>query len=348
MSFTWLSFGIGIVIGGWLSDRLQRRKPLLIVAGFVMIPVYWLVGQATSVWQLAVFSATTWFLGAIGYVLIQILAGLSAEENERGKVFGILALNVPLSQLIGGLTAGPIADRWGYPTLFTGLAMLSILWPSIGLLLEDKRVARVQREGALTTEQRPGLGPSFYLLLVASMSALAAFYVGSLGRSLAMDELGLTAAAISSTSAVAGAVTLPLSPLLGWLSDRVGRKRLLTIGYLTGGFGLLVLSGAVSLWHFWLAVALMTVLFNVNNGVGSALVTDLVPQASLGRGMSLFTTMMPVAGIIGSTGTGHSLQQLGETTTFILGAFLPLLATLLLIPIREARREEASVKVALA
>jgi MFS family permease len=243
---------------------------------------------------------------------------------------------------------GPIADRWGYATMFTAVALFLGLWPLIGLLVEDKVVVRVQPGVAPTRAKRRGLGTGFFLLLLASLAAGVAGFVRGLGTSLAMDDLGFGSAAISSTVAVAGAVTLPLPLLMGWLSDRLGRKRFLTFGYLGVAVGLLTLAGAASLWHFWLAAALATLMSNVNNGVGSALVTDLVPQASLGRGLSLFTATNWIGGIVGYAITGRAIQSFGASVTFIAGACLPLLAILLLIPIREARRKEAVVKVATA
>ena len=67
---------------------------------------------------------------------------------------------------------------------------------------------------------------------------------------------------------------------------------------------------------------------------------------SLGRGLSLFSTTTWVGGIFGYTAAGQAIQRLGTTSTFVLGAFLPLLALLLLMPVREAKREEAESEVA--
>ena len=91
---------------------------------------------------------------------------------------------------------------------------------------------------------------------------------------------------------------------------------------------------SVSLWHFWVASVLVNSLIPVNMGVGSALVTDLVPRESVGRGISLFSATAWVGGIIGYAGTGYAIQHLGLTSTFVIGAFLPLIAIVLLIPIR--------------
>jgi MFS family permease len=167
-------------------------------------------------------------------------------------------------------------------------------------------------------------------------------FVGRLGTSLAMDGMGFVSTAVSGTGVVGGAVTLPFPPLIGWLSDRVGRKRLLAVCYLAGTMGLLVLAASISLWHFWVAASLLSILAYVSSGVGSALVTDLVPQESLERGMSLFTATAWVGGIIGFAGTGYAVQNLGMTSTFVIGAFVPLIAIILLIPIRRAERGEGS------
>jgi MFS family permease len=336
LSFSYLALAVGTLVGGWLSDRFQRRKALLIAVGVVAMPGIWLMGRAANIWQLAALTATGCFLFGVGITLIRILAGLFAGETERGRVFGILALASPLGALAGGLATGPMADRWGYPTMFAVLFLFLGLWPLTGLLVEDKEVARIRRGEASTVEERPGLGGGFALLLLASLAATVANFVSLLGRSLAMDDLGFVAAAISGTAAVGGAVALPLPPLVGWLSDRVGRKRFLALCYLAGAAGLSVLAASVFLWHFWVAASLLSVSVSVNNAVGSALVTDLVPQESLGRGMSLFGATPWVGGIIGYAGAGHAIQNLGMTPTFIVGAFLPLIAIVLLIPIRGA------------
>jgi MFS family permease len=229
---------------------------------------------------------------------------------------------------------GSIADRWGYPTLFVVVALFSTLWPLTGLLLEDRVVARVRHGEALAAGETPRLGGGFFLLLLASMVAGVTGYVGILGVSLAMNKLGFVSTAISSTAAVGGAVTLPLLPLLGWLSDRVSRKRLMVLCYLAGTVGLSVLAVSISLWHFWAAVSLLYVFISASRAVGSALVTDLVAQESLGMGISLFSATTWAGGIIGFTATGYAVQSLGTASTFILGVFLSLIAILLLIPIR--------------
>jgi MFS family permease len=347
MSLYYLALAIGTVSAAWLADRLQCRKALVIAGGLMSLPSLWLMGRVANTWVLAAISATWYFWAGMSITLINILAGLFAEESARGRVFGILALNSGLGSLIGGLTMGPIADRWGYPTMFAVLSLFGLLWPAIGFLLKDAGTVRAEGKNAAAAGRQAGLGRGFYLLFLGSLAATLAGYVFIMGRSLVMDGLGFGAASISTTSAISELPILPLPLLLGWLSDRVGRKRFLVLGCLTATGGLLGLTASVSLWHFWATSILITISF-ITGAVGTALVADLVPQAALGRGLSLFGATSWIAGILGCAGAGCAVQHFGPVSTFVAGALLPLLAIGLLVPIRRSGQEQGLTPAGLA
>ncbi len=84
----------------------------------------------------------------------------------------------------------------------------------------------------------------------------------------------------------------------------------------------------------------MSAMFYINRGLGSALVADLAPKESLGRGMSLFGSTTWAGGVIGFACTGYCLQNYGTGLTFIVSSFLTVIALILLIPIRRVTFEE--------
>ena len=335
LSITYLALALGTLAAGWLSDRFGRRKRWLIVASLSSVPVTWLTGQVANVWQLTALTAVGWFLGGLGLGMIMILAGLFAGPGERGKVFGTLALTNALGAVIGGLGFGAIADRWSYPALFAALAGVNAILPLASLLLEDRPVLRPK--AAVSANAPSRLGQGFFLLLAAGVIANVGLFVGGLATSLAMNRLDFLAAEISSTAAVSGLVALPLSPWLGRLSDRIGRKGLLGLCYLTGGLGLATLALSTRLWHFWLAAALRAPAAYVVLGIGSALATDLVPKESLGKGLAAFNTTAWLGGILGFALGGYAIQTFGQNPALIAAIVFTLGAILLLLPIRQPR-----------
>lgn len=338
LAFNQFTLALGCVISGWLSDRLQHRKTLLFVAGVLAVPTTWLMGQTTNIWYLAALAAILWFLLGVEVTMLSILTGLFAEETERGKVFGILGMTSALGSAMGSFLTGPIADRWGYQSLFTVAALAMTILLLIGSLLEDRAVARDQNGRILTNGNRHRLGTAFFLLLLVVFIGGMAGYVGLMGRSLAMIELGFAAAAISIAFAITYAVSLPLRPLIGWLSDQVGRKLLMAVSYAAGAVGLLGLAVSESLWHFWVSAAIIGISLSAET-LGTALATDLLPKQSLGVGMSLYSATGFATGIIGFAGTGHAIQNLGMISTFIIASFFQLIAIVLLIPIRVPNRK---------
>lgn len=335
LSISYFALALGTLAAGWLSDKLQQRKKTLIIGGVMVLPSVWFMGQVTNTWQLTLLTAVVWFLGGGILTLIMILAGIFAEKKERGKVFGILALTGALGAVIGGATIGSIADRWGYPTLFTSLALFSCLLPLTGLLLEDKSVQQHSKESS----QNAGsvLKSGFYLVIIASILASIILFIGRMGTSVAMNQLKFLSAEITSTAAIGGLISLPLSPLAGWLSDRISRKLLLGICFFAGACGMVTLAISISLWHFWTAASLLYIQSIVGTGIGSALITDLVPTELLGRGLSVYNSTGWIGGIIGFAISGVAIENFGISLTFMVGAFIVLIAIILLIPVQYHR-----------
>lgn len=333
LAFSYMAIALGAISSGWISDRFQKRKLPLIIAGLAGVPVGWLMGRAGNILTLGVLTALLWFCGGIGLGLIGILTGLSASQDERGKVFGILSLTSGLGGLIGGLASGFIVDHWGFQALFNVMTLFLICWPVSGIFLSEKKTERVAKQDESIKRQQ-ALGRSFYFLLMASLMAAISGFVIVLGRSLLMSDLGFRAMEISITGAVSGIIAMPLPLLMGWLSDRTGRKVYLFLSYGLSIASLAVLAMATSLWHFLVASALQAIFVGVNGTIGNALTTDILPQESLGRGLALLGATGWVGGVLGFAGAGYALQSFGVLPTFMISISLPLIAIVLLIPCR--------------
>ncbi len=229
LSFAFLSLAVGTIIAGWLSDKFQYRKLLIIIAGTIGIPTVFFMGKATNVLFLSLLNGISWFLYGIVIGANNIIVGLFAGEDERGKIFGIIGVTVALGGIIGGLSVGPMIDHWGYMKMFTSLSIFSAILPISGLFLEDKVKKPFQSKDISSQINKPKFGKFFFFLFFAQTITIICIGVFNIGKSLAMDNLKFTSSAITSTAVVGSIIMLPFPLLIGWLSDRIGRKLLMLI-----------------------------------------------------------------------------------------------------------------------
>jgi MFS family permease len=94
-----------------------------------------------------------------------------------------------------------------------------------------------------------------------------------------------------------------------------------------------VLAASAALWHFWVSSILLAGV-GVTFGITPALVTDLVPQESLGTALARLGAAPTIGGIIGFSLTGYAIKAFGMTGVSIGAALLTLIAVALLVQVQ--------------
>lgn len=321
----YISNASGSMLPAWLADRLTR-KGLFIASSVMGIPALFLLSRADALWQVVILTSVLWFSGGMVLALVSVFTGLYADGRSRGKSFSLMSLPLPLGALVGGAVVGGLISSKGYAFMFTVLGVIWTALPLIGLLvLEDRQPSQPASSEAQILITQPRFNPSFYLLLGLTLVSTVAISAGRLGTSLSMQSLDFSASAIASSATVSGLVTVPLTLLIGVLSDRMGRERFLVTNYLLAAIGALVLSLATQLWQFWLAATLLLVAISSSSAIASALVTDILQPSALTRGMSWLKGMGSIAGIISFAGTGFLLDVFGPSTLYLTALILPVI-----------------------
>jgi MFS family permease len=143
-------FGFGSVAGPFIANalgvRTARALQRAIVAGFVLIPLGWLVWGAAPTLPLALLGVTLRGMGgSINWTYSDVLLQLSAPDRFRGRVFaldfGIFTLMLSVSIWL----TGTVLDRFTFdPRAFNGvLAALSLL--PLTVWLASTRVVKLER-----------------------------------------------------------------------------------------------------------------------------------------------------------------------------------------------------------
>jgi MFS family permease len=336
----YVASAVSVLLTGWLAGRVPRRR--LFLAGATLgIPALALMGHVTALWQLVALTAIVWFCGGVTLTLLSVFTGILADGARRGRVFSLMFLVYPLDALIGGGAVGELIARFGYTPMFYALAAIWTIQPVVGMLgLRDSRITRPA--AAAANGGAVSLGRPFALLLLTSLLGAVAINVGRLGTALSMQTLSFSPEAVASTAIVSGLATIPLTAVIGTLSDRFGRRAMLALSYLLAAAGTGLLIGAAALWQFQLAATLLLAAWCVSRAVASALGTDLLAPEALSRGLSRLGSTDSIASIAGFAAAGVVMDALGGASLYVAATAFALAAAVSLVPPRRGAPSAAS------
>ncbi|HSG43023.1 MAG TPA: MFS transporter [Anaerolineales bacterium] len=317
LGITYIAISLGTIITAQLSERLSY-KTLYIAAGLLGAISMLLLGMVNTLWQVVLLTALVWFSGGVGLSVSSILTTMHTSSSERGKAFGLLALTSPLGALIGSLVVGRLVTWSGYPLMFIVLAVVWTMFPLLAMtkVKYEPTYDSSPAKTAQTKSTAPQPGFHFLLLLTTVLLASMAVSVGRMGLSMSMKDQMFSAADVSTANAFGGLFTIPVTLMISGLSDKLGRKRFLFMGYVLAMGSTVLLIAAQELWQFWIVAALVLASRSVITSMSPAYATDLLSSESLGKTLPLVSTMNWVSGVVGFTGSGYVIDTFGSTSLY--------------------------------
>lgn len=330
------------VFSGTLSDRLGRRKPLVIfgygLAAFTK-PVF---AAATSVgWVFGARWVDRLGKGIRGAPRDALLADLVAPPL-RGAAYG---LRQALDSV--GAFAGPLlaiaALAWFADDLRS--AMWVAVPPAFLAVAVLWRYVREPETAATQAAERPPLAlasarrlPARFWQVVAlgAVFTLARFSEAFLV--LRAQDAGLTLTLVPLVMVAMNLVYSASAYPFGRLADRVDRRLMLAAGLLVLVAADLVMAWAAG-WALLLGgVALWGVHMGLTQGLLGAMVADSAPEHLRGTAFGLFNLASGLAMLLASALAGLLWTALGPAATFLAGAGFALSALLALAGLVLLRR----------
>lgn len=329
------------VVSGALSDRMRRRKPL-VLAGYLLAalakPVFPL---ATSVaWVFAARFADRVGKGIRGAPRDALVAD-ATPAPLRGAAYGLRQALDSIGAVLGPLAALALV---GMLALDLRAALWAAVVPAVAAVLI---LAFGVREPASAAGVRAG-GPPVRLAHARSLSRRYWLVVG-LGALLTLARfseafLVLRAADVGLGIAAAPAVMVVMSGVYalaaypaGLAADR-GRHRALLGWGLAALIGAdLALAAAGSAWPVFAGAALWGLHMGLTQGLLATLVAAEAPAALRGTAFGAFNLVSGVCLLAASVIAGALWSALGAPATFIAGAAFTALALAGLLARRPAR-----------
>ncbi len=339
------------LVSGWLSDRLQKRKALAVFGYALSTAAKPLLYVANNwLWVLGMRFADRTGKG-LRTAPRDALVADSVEERHRGLAFGLHRAGDTGGAVVGILIAlvvvvategGGMLER----STFQRIVLLSLIPAGLAVLVlafGAHDVPPAERSAApVGPGERANVGLDFRKRDGGFLMFLVIIVLFTLGNSsdafliLRAEQAGLSVVGILGMMLTFNLVYASLSGPSGALSDKIGRKTLLVVGWSVYAAVYLGFAAADAGWQTWALMAVYGVYYGVSEGVARAFVADLVPAWQRGSAYGAYhaavgLTALPASLIAGVLWQGvGEWQGYGPSAPFLFGAAMALLAVVLL------------------
>lgn len=315
------------VFSGYFSDKTGSRKPLTIL------------GYANSaLGKLILYVSFSWWFVLAARIVDRFGKGVrtaprdaliaeSAHDKKRGAAFGLHRAMDTLGATVGVLIAYLLITRYhgSFKTIFFISLIPAILGVSVLFLVKEKKeqirgsAKKLRfRWGVLDKRLKLFLIFTFIFALGNSSNQFLLLRAKDLGSPLAQVILFYLVYNI-----VFGLVTYPASRL----SDRIGRRKLLVLGYLFYGLVYLWFGLNNSISSLWFMFAVYGLYTAFTEGVEKALVADIAPGELRATAIGLHATLVGIGLLPASLLAGMLWKFLGPAWAFYFGSFMGITAS---------------------
>lgn len=327
---------------GLRSDRVRRRKPLIVLGYGLAACARPLVAIATSAGLVAAIRFTDRVGKGLRGAPRDALITDSVDPALRGRAFGLQRSLDHAGALIGPLLATALLAGAGLP--LRAVFALAAIPGLLGVVLVVWRVretgsgagaAAAGADGRADFARRGGgaLGTLPHGPLRRYLFVLLLFTLGNSSDAfllLRASDLGLPAAQLPLLWAFFHLVKTLGSLPAGAVSDRMDRRRLIIAGWAVYALVYLGFARADATWHAWALFAAYGLYYALTEGVEKALIADLAPAGARGGAFGWHAFAVGIGALPASLIFGALWQGAGPVAAFGLGAGLAAVASLLL------------------
>lgn len=307
--------GVSGFLAAGFADRFDRKRLLLFFyVGFVLGTV--LCGIAPNYHVLlGARIVTGLFGGVIGSVSLAIVTDLFPLA-VRGRVMGFLQSAFAGSQVLGIPIGIFLANHYGWHAPFLMIAGVSAVVGVVIVLKLRPIVGHLKAGGAqrhpLQHLWRTASSSRYLTGFVATMLlATGGFMMMPFGSAFTVQNQGVPLEKLPLLYMITGVSSLILGPIIGRVSDRVGKYRTFCYASVVG-IAVVIYYTHLNQAPFWLLIVVSIVLFASISGrmvAASALNSAVPAPADRGAYMSISSSLQQLAGGVAAMTAGLIVIQ---------------------------------------
>ena len=333
------------VFSGWFSDRIGKRKILLIV-GYGISTVSRPIIALSTLWgHVLAFRFTDRFGKGIRGAPRDAIIAESTPHKDLGRSFGFHRGMDTLGAVIGPAIAFILLS------LFTGNYRL-VFWLSIipGIIavmiivffIKEQKSKRAEIQESDASEllapsespRRLAFRAKFDWRFKAFVAIATLFALGNSSDVfliLKATDTGVKETQIPIIYLCFNLVYALTAIPAGILSDRIGRKRIILAGFILFGFIYWGFASASEQKHIWGLFLLYGVFMGLTEGIQKAYLGTIIPDKFRATGYGIFNTFTGIAIFPASVIGGWLWDKYGSHATFYYGSITAFLSAFLFI-----------------
>lgn len=311
-----VSAGISGLLTAGFSDRFDRKKLLLFFyGGFILTTL--MCGLAPNFEMLfAARMLTGLFGGVMSAISFAIISDVFSFEL-RGRVMGFIQMAFASSQVLGIPVGLYLANHYGWHSPFFMIVGVSVvvylmvvykMKPIDGHLQHRQELKTLQRLGKVVANRNYQLA-----FLTTFFIATGGFLILPFSSAFLVYNVGLTEAQLPILYLITGMGSIITGPLIGSLSDRVGKYPVFLVGSILA-IGMILVFTSLGQTPLYQVVAINVLLFTFVSSriIGSQAIMTAVPDApERGAFMNINSSVQQLSGGMASMLGGLVLIENG-------------------------------------
>jgi MFS family permease len=349
------------LFSGYLTDRLERRKPLVVGGYLVANAVKPVLALVTAWWQILLIRFTDRLAKGVRGAPRDVMVAESVGKNRLGSAYGLIQSMDSAGAIAGPLAALFLLERYGIRGVFWAAAVPGAVCVLVALfgVRETQHPHPSTSSGQASSQRTREMGhptPSAeqsnsWTAAVSSGSMPGSFYL--VLSAVTLFSLGNSSDMFLVMRAQNVGIRVALAPLLGlvfntiytlgswpagWFSDRFSRRWIAATGYLIFAAVYFVFGRAPSTLAIWISMAVYGLYYALTQPVLKALVVETVAREIRGRALGVYFFVTSVATLAASLVTGELWKHYGAGVPFYFSAGLAVVsAAMLLVPSGERK-----------
>ena len=329
-SLQYLALVIMTFAWGALSDRLARRKSIIVYGNLIASFFYFLfpyldIIQLTVLRGIQVFFIASWILA---YALVT-----EYRPDARGEVIGYFTLFNSVGWGIGSFMSGFIYDvsiTW----FFYLAGIFSILSAVVLAPAKDPPMEKMEHTDFRTLFRLKNSSMILTLCVTVLLLVIGSYMVFTL-FSIYLEVNGIPIPAIGIVIAISGLPSAMLSSMVGRACDRLGSKIILLSAI---GLYAFIWMGYGFVDNIWIVILLWLIPAYTFYTISShTMMSNLTPSRERGRGIGLLNSFYYMGAFTGSVLGGALAARFDYQPTFIIAALIIIASFIVALKLKESK-----------